>query len=188
MPGGVIQVSRGLRIVPVSRDQAFDFIAAWHRHHQPPQGYKFALGVVAGDMLVGVATAGRPVAKAFDDGLTLEVTRVATDGTEHACSALYGACWRVARSAGYRRALTYTQDGESGASLRAAGWVHAATRAARDGWDTPSRRRDNVAYESVGRLLWVVDSGTDAALPSRISQPAATVPVPTLFSVEGMAA
>lgn len=33
------------------------------------------------DVLVGVAVVGRPVARLLDDGLTLEVTRVATDGT-----------------------------------------------------------------------------------------------------------
>lgn len=179
----MIPVSRTLRIVPVGRDQAFAFIEAWHRHHEPPQGYKFALGVAASETLVGVATAGRPVARAFDDGLTLEVTRVATDGTPHACSALYGACWRVAKHLGYQRALTYTQDGESGASLRAAGWLNAASRAARPGWDVPGRRRDNASYGSIGRLLWVVESGAAIVLPSRVSEPASAVPEPALFDL-----
>lgn len=175
-------MSSGPRIVPVGRDQAFQFIADWHRHHQPPQGFKFALGVASGSMPVGVATAGRPVARAFDDGLTIEVTRVATDGTPNACSALYGACWRAARALGYRRALTYTQDGESGASLRAAGWLHAASRAARAGWDVPSRRRSEVAYQSVGRLLWVIE-GESATLPSEVSVPASVVPDAALFDL-----
>lgn len=179
----MIPVSRGLRIVPVGRDQAFDFIAAWHRHHQPPQGYKFAVGVAAGDVLVGVATAGRPVARAFDDGLTLEVTRVAVDGTAHACSALYGACWRAAKAFGYRRAVTYTQDGESGSSLRAAGWLNAATRAARTGWDVPGRRRDNSGYGSVGRLLWVIESSVPTPLPVRVSGPPSVEPDLTLFEL-----
>jgi hypothetical protein len=181
-------VSRGLHIVPVGRDQAFEFITAWHRHHQPPQGYKFAVGVASEGVLVGVATAGRPVARAFDDGLTLEVTRVATDGTPHACSALYGACWRAAKAIGYQRALTYTQDGESGASLRAAGWLNAASRAARAGWDTPTRRRDNVTYGSTGRLLWVVESSVGVSLPASVSRPPELVPDPTLFDLGQAAA
>ena len=36
------------------------------------------------DVLVGVAVVGRPVARHLDDGLTLEITRVATDGTPNA--------------------------------------------------------------------------------------------------------
>lgn len=154
-----------LRIVPVNRDQAYAAIAAWHRHHAPPLGYRYALGCAEGDRLVGVATAGRPVARHLDNGLTIEVTRVATDGTPHACSALYGACWRAARALGYRRAITYTQEGESGASLRAAGWLHAATRGARSGWDMPGRRRDDSGYVAVDRHLWVIESSVETALP-----------------------
>lgn len=144
-----------LRIVPVNRDQAFAFIAAWHRHHPPPVANVWAVGVASGDTLVGVATVGRPVARAYQDGQTCEVTRVATDGTANACSALYGASWRAAKAMGYARAVTYTQDGESGASLRAAGWVNAARRLARAGWDMPGRRRSDDAYRSVDRLLWL---------------------------------
>jgi hypothetical protein len=173
-----------LRIVPVSRDQAFAFIADWHRHHAPPLGYRYALGVAANDLLVGVATVGRPVARHYDDGRTVEVTRVATDGTAHACSALYGACWRAAKAMGYGRALTYTHADESGASLRAAGWVHAATRAARSGWDMPGRRRSDEQYIAVDRLLWVVESAASVALPSRVSLPVDhATPAPDLFSV-----
>jgi hypothetical protein len=36
---------------------------------------------------------GRPVARMVDDGWTLEVNRVATDGTKNACSILYAAAW-----------------------------------------------------------------------------------------------
>lgn len=154
-----------LRLVPVTRDQAYAAIAAWHRHHRPPPGYRYAVGAAAGDRLVGVATAGRPVARHLDDGLTVEVTRVATDGTANACSLLYAACWRAARALGCSRAVTYTQAAESGASLRAAGWVHAATRAARHGWDMRGRRRDETGYVPVERLLWVAQA-TPGALPA----------------------
>jgi hypothetical protein len=147
-----------LRVVPVARERAYAAIRAWHRHHRPPLGYRYAVGCAAGVRLVGVATAGRPVARALDDGRTIEVTRVATDGTRNACSLLYGACWRAARALGYTRAITYTMDSESGASLRGAGWLHAATRAARPGWDMPGRRRTDEAYLSADRLLWVVEA------------------------------
>lgn len=58
----------------------------------------------------------------LDDGYTLEVTRLCTDGTKNACSFLYAAVWRAARAMGYRKAITYILESESGVSLRAAGW------------------------------------------------------------------
>jgi hypothetical protein len=173
-----------LRIVPVNRDRAFAFIEAWHRHHPPPTANVWAVGVAASNELVGVATAGRPIARRLQDGLTVEVTRVATDGTPNACSALYAACWRAAKAMGYTRAVTYTQEGESGASLRAAGWLHAATRSARSGWDTPGRPRDNSGYDPVDRLLWLVE-GKPSVLPTLISTPPGTESDPDLFTLGG---
>jgi hypothetical protein len=145
-----------LAIVPVSFEDACAFVAEHHRHHQPPVGHKFSLGVAAGRVLVGVAIVGRPVARSFDDGTTLEVTRTATDGTPNANSALYAAAWRAAKALGYRRLITYTQpgEGETGASLRAAGYRIVAERAARSGWDTPSRPRTRLGTEFVKRYLW----------------------------------
>jgi hypothetical protein len=143
-----------LRLVPVSFREASAFVAALHRHHRPPVGMKFAIGAADGDVLVGVAMVGRPVARRFDDGLTLEVNRTCTDGTQNANSMLYGAAWRAAKALGYQRLITYTQAGESGTSLSAAGWRVVAERAARSGWDTPSRRRDGHGVDGIGRTLW----------------------------------
>lgn len=56
----------------------------------------------------GVAIVGHPVARKLDDGLTVEIYRVCTDGTYNACSMLYGACARIAREMGYKRIITYT--------------------------------------------------------------------------------
>lgn len=145
-----------LRLVPIHRDPALAFVARVHRHHGRPQGYRFAVGVADDGRLCGVAIAGRPVSRILQDGQTIEVTRVATDGTPNACSMLYGACWRAARALGYTRAVTYTQDGESGASLRASGWLDAAALAARPGWDTPSRRRGATGTERVDRNRWEI--------------------------------
>lgn len=144
-----------LRIVPVSFPDACAFIAAWHRHHEPPVGHKFSLGVATDDrVLRGVAIVGRPVARSFDDGRTLEVNRTATDGTPNANSALYGASWRAAKALGYGRLITYTQEGESGSSLRGAGWRVVAERPPRPGWNVPSRPRDLRGTENVARFLW----------------------------------
>ncbi len=142
------------------------YVDEHHRHHDPPQGHQFSLGVQTDDgRLVGVAIVGRPVSRNFDNGLTVEVTRVATDGTTNACSALYAAAWRTARSAGYRRAITYTQDGESGASLRAAGWRKVADLPARPGWDAPSRPRRPLGTENVARALWEITTHDAPPLP-----------------------
>ena len=146
-----------LRLVPVSFTEAQQFVAMWHRHHRPPVGHKFSLGVAdEHDVLVGVATVGRPVARHFDDGMTLEVNRTATDGTPNANSMLYGAAARATFALGYRRLITYTQQGESGSSLKGAGWKVIAERSPRAGWDTPSRPQEDHGVDHMPRTLWEV--------------------------------
>jgi hypothetical protein len=112
-----------LTIIPCTLAEANEFVRLYHRHHQPVTGHKFSIAVADEYQNIrGVAIVGRPVARLLDDGWTLEVTRVATDGCPNACSALYAACWRAAKALGYRRLITYTLPEESGASLRGAGW------------------------------------------------------------------
>jgi hypothetical protein len=148
-----------LRTVPVTFAQAKAFVTDWHRHHGPPQGHKFSIGVADGDVLVGVAVVGRPVARMLDDGHTLEVTRVAVaDRAPNACSVLYGAAWRAAKALGYRRLITYTQAGEPGTSLRAAGWHIVASRPPGPGWARPSRPRVDHGVDRVARLRWQAPS------------------------------
>ncbi|MFC9891501.1 XF1762 family protein [Streptomyces pilosus] len=144
-----------LHLVPVRFADAAAFVATWHRHHQPPVGCKFCLGVADNDgILRGVAIVGRPVARHLDNGQTLEVTRTATDGTRNANSMLYGAAWRATQALGYTRLITYTQANETGASLRAAGWKTIAHRPARPGWNRPSRPRQATGTEYMPRTLW----------------------------------
>lgn len=150
-----------LEIVPVTLKQAAAFVTEQHRHHGPPRGWKFGVGLADLDgTLRGVATAGRPVARALDDGRSIEVNRTCTDGYPNANSMLYGAIWRAAKSLGYLRAYTYTQDGESGASLRAAGWVQEAQLAARGSWAEHSVQlrtiRCTTGSGGVGRVRWRV--------------------------------
>lgn len=143
-----------LHLVPVSFRDARAFVAMWHRHNQPPQGMKFAVGVAdEAGVLRGVAIVGRPVAQLFDNGQTLEVNRTATDGSRNVNSMLYGAAWRAAKALGYTRLITYTQADETGASLRAAGWRAIAERPAHPGWDRPSRPRSSSARH-MPRTLW----------------------------------
>ena len=128
---------------PIRFREAKQFVADHHRHSKPPVGWLF--GVAAEDQgeVVAVGIAGRPVARALDDGLTVEITRNTTTGTPNACSLIYGALCRAAKALGYRVAITYTLASEDGTSLKAAGFVQVGTVAAGRNWDTPSRRRDD---------------------------------------------
>lgn len=148
-----------LEVVPVTFRRAAAFVAEHHRHHKPPRGMKFALGLDRDGELVGVAMVGRPVARHYDDGFTAEVNRTCViEGVPSANSMLYGAAWRAAKAMGYRRLITYTQAGESGVSLRAAGWRVIAERPARKGWADSSLAlrdtRDPIGAGGVQRTLW----------------------------------
>ena len=144
-----------LHLVPVRSREAAAFVDLWHRHHRRPPGQIFAVG--AADQhgtLRAVAIIGRPVARHLDDGTTLEVTRTCSDGAFNANSLLLGASWRAAKALGYRRLITYTQSGESGSSLRGAGWKVIAHRPPRPGWSTTSRPRADRGTDSIARTLW----------------------------------
>lgn len=131
-----------LTLKPVTWRAACDFVRHHHRHHVPPQGCKFAIGCCDGDRLCGIVIVGRPVSRKLDDGLTAEVTRLATDGTKNACSCLYGAAARAAKAMGYKVILTYILADEPGTSLRAAGWrCDGDTEGG--SWDVPSRPRQD---------------------------------------------
>lgn len=129
-----------LRLCPLDFATAADFVREHHRHHTPPVGHKFSLGALSGEQLVGVVIVGRPVSHVRDDGATLEVTRLCTDGTRNACSFLYGAAARATFALGYIRIGTYILTTEPGTSLRAAGWKLIGERGG-GSWTTPSRPR-----------------------------------------------
>ena len=121
---------------------------AHHRHApRPPAGWRWGHGLRNGPDLVAVAMVGRPSARALGDGTVVEVTRLVVDPglgrlTWCACSSLYAAAAREARRRGFERVVTYTLQDELGTTLRAAGWEPVArVRAARRGWDRPSRPR-----------------------------------------------
>jgi hypothetical protein len=143
-----------LTIVPAVWEDVQKFVTAHHRHHPAPVAMKFCLALADGDEIVGVASVGWPVARHLMDGWTLEVNRTCVIDAPNGNSMLYGACWRAAKALGWRRLITYTQEGESGASLRGAGWRIVAERPARPGWDAPSRPRALRGTENVARTLW----------------------------------
>ena len=112
-------------VVPIGLPVANNAVSVWHRHHAPiPAGFPwYCIGAVAEEQLVGVAISGRPTNRNNDDGMTVEVLRVASNGHPNACSALLGAAARAAKALGAARIITYTLEEEAGTSLRASGWV-----------------------------------------------------------------
>ena len=129
-----------LEIVPIKQAEAKAFIKQYHRHHRPSIGSIFQVGCSDGEKIVGVAMVGRPVARGLDDGWTVEITRLCTDGAKNACSKLYAACRKIARAMGYRKVVTYILESESGTSLKAAGFKCEA-RTMGGSWDCKSRPR-----------------------------------------------
>ncbi len=129
-----------LKISPIFQREAFAFIDSFHRHHKKPVGSVFQIAVKLAGEIVGVAVSGRPNARHLQDGFTLEVTRLCTDGTPNACSMLYAASWRTARNLGYTRMITYILSEESGISLKASGWKCIGERGG-GSWSCTSRPR-----------------------------------------------
>jgi hypothetical protein len=138
--------------VPIDLDEANAFVERLHRHHPPVVGHKFSIGAASDDAVVGVVIVGRPVSRMRDDGETLEVTRLCTNGHRNACSFLYGAAARAAFALGYRRIGTYTLPDEGGASLRATGWKLIGERGG-GSWSVPSRPRVD-KHPTQAKLLW----------------------------------
>ncbi len=143
-----------LTAIPISLGMANEFVHIHHRHHPTVPGHKFSIGACLEDRLVGVVIVGRPVARMRDDGLTLEVTRLCTDGTRNACSFLYGRASKAAFALGFARIGTYTLPDEGGASLRAAGWKLLG-QAGGGNWGRQSRPRRPSAQPGA-KLLWEV--------------------------------
>ena len=146
-----------LSIVPVSFQRASEYVERFHRHHGRPLRGVFSIGAAEDGELVGVALVGRPAARLLDDGWTLEVNRLCTNGAENACSALYGAARRAAKALGYARLITYIRSDEPGTSLRASGWTCEGDIRARS-WNMPGRPRTDKT-EIVRRQRWSVDLG-----------------------------
>jgi hypothetical protein len=120
--------------------EANAFVREHHRHHKPVIGHVFSIGASLDGKIVGIAIVGRPVSRHRDDGVTAEVTRLATDGTRNACSFLYGAAARASFALGFKRIGTYILATEPGTSLTAVGWRMIGERGG-GSWSVPSRPR-----------------------------------------------
>jgi len=144
-PDGAVR----LDVVPMTLPAANALVDQWHRHHAPiPGGFAwFCIGAVAAGRIVGVAICGRPTNRNNDNRQTVEVLRLATDGTPNACSALLAASAKAAKAIGAQRIITYTLTEESGASLRGAGWICESADTGRSWWTHGTTRPTAVDRE-----------------------------------------
>lgn len=135
-----------LQIKPISLKEANFYVENNHRHHRKAQGHKFSIAVYENNELHGVAIVGRPLSRYLDDGMTLEVLRLCTDGTKNACSILYARCAKIAKEMGYKKIITYILAEENGSSLKASGWTLEADNVGGGSWENCERRRDDREY------------------------------------------
>ncbi|MGO9323539.1 MAG: XF1762 family protein [Terracidiphilus sp.] len=128
-----------LKIVPLHLWQANELVAQLHRHSKPIRVHKFSIGCSKDGVLCGAAICMRPACRALDDGKTLEVCRLVTDGTHNACSLLYSTCAKISKLMGFLKIQSYILDSEPGTSLKAAGWTLEKTGCG----GTPQGKRTN---------------------------------------------
>lgn len=144
---------KDLQVVPIDFAEAALFVEKHHRHHKPPLSHKFSIAVADRTGTIrAVAIIGRPVSRMRDDGWTLELTRLASDGCKNACSMLYARARVITFAMGYRRIGTYILATEAGISLKAAGWKLIGERGG-GSWNVPSRPRVD-DHPTIPKLLW----------------------------------
>lgn len=138
--------NKTLTAVPLELKTANEFVSSLHRHHEAVHRDKFRCGAIdESGKLRAVIQCARPVARRLDDGKTIEVVRLCSDGYENACSFLYSRMARVAKELGYKKIITYILETESGASLRASGWICEKDVCGGGSWNAPSRPRETTA-------------------------------------------
>jgi hypothetical protein len=178
-----------ITVVPVTVPVANRYVTSLHRHHQPlPGGFAwFCIAAIAGERACGVAVCGRPVNRNNDDGQTIEVLRLACDGTPNVPSALLGACVRAAKAMGAARIITYTLESESGISLRAAGWTREAD-GIRTFWHTGNTRARAVERDHMqaSKVRWALDFREPVKFRHIAPERAATPEQPELFGEDAV--
>lgn len=143
-----------MRFIPLTLETANLFIESHHRHNKPVVGGKYSLGLMKDGQLIGVAVAGRPIARLMDNGKNLEILRVCVlEGYPGACSKLYGRMKAIGQLFGYEKIFTYTLPSESGSSLKAIGAVVVATVQPQE-WNRAGRHRESQRIFKQEKLRW----------------------------------
>ena len=143
-----------MKIVPITLKAANAFVTQYHRHHKASVGHKFSIGLSEDDVLIGVAIMGRPVARGSDNGFTIEVARLCTNGAKNACSMLYQAAARSSKELGYNKIQTYILQIESGTSLKASGWKMEAVTAGGQ-WKHTDGKERRTDQPTMPKQRWV---------------------------------
>ena len=134
-----------MEAIPLELKDANLFVEKYHRHHAPVHRDKFRVGCIENGVIHGVVQCGRPVSRCLDDGKTIEVVRLCTDGFPNACSFLYSRAARIAKEMGYEKIITYILCSENGSSLKATGWTLEADNVGGTDWNCKSRPRQITA-------------------------------------------
>lgn len=146
-----VEAEGHLVTIPIKFSEAEEFISRYHSHNEPPQGWKFGCSVAntAINQIVGVTTIGRPVARHYDDGKTLEITRncirddLSRKYVKNASSKLYAAAWRATKNLGYEKLITYTiKNKEQATPLKATGFEILEEKCGGGNWSSKSRKRN----------------------------------------------
>ena len=169
-PGSIaptIPIAGKLMVQEVRLRDAGAFVNMHHRHLASPLGHLFSLGCFIEGVMVGAAIVSRPVARHLDDGKTVEITRLASNGTRNVCSKLLGAARREAERRNFQRVVTYTMGCEPGASLRAAGFFCEGP-AGGGKWSRSNRIRGD-RHPTERKLRWSAKTAA-ARAPARHSQ------------------
>lgn len=143
-----------MEIIPITIRAANVFVTDFHRHNKRVTGAKFAIGLTEDCKLIGVAIAGRPIARMLDNGKTIEILRVCVlEKYKNANSKLYGRVKRICQLMGYEKIITYTLQTESQASLKAIR-AKPVSNVKLGGWDRLNRHRNGQEIYSKEKIRW----------------------------------
>lgn len=143
-------MSNNFSVVPMTLREANEFVDKYHSHNKRVQGYKFAIGAVYQDGLVGVAICGRPISATLDDKKTIELLRscVIDNAPKNTNSFLYGRSWRVASAMGYKKMITYTLTDEKASACKAIGMkIVGKTKDSTNAWKQ-KEKQDGIKRDS----------------------------------------
>lgn len=129
---------------PIELKDCQAFVTEQHRHLKKVViRDKFRVAAYDETGLVGVVQVSRPRARMLDNGLNLEVVRVAIiDDRERASncvSFLLGRVYQIAKAMGYQKLVSYILDIENGHSYKASGWVYESDTKGGLGWENRGR-------------------------------------------------
>lgn len=144
-------------IVPIELKEANTFIEKYHRHNKKVLRDKFRIGLKQNGELIGVANAGRPIARLLNDGETIEITRVCVkNGYKNACSMLYARMVKICQLMGYKKVITYTLSKESQSSLKAIG-AKIEGEIKPGSWNRKNRKRKEQTVYLEPKMRWLLN-------------------------------